>query len=141
MRKNNGCFIFILIILAIAGVGWVRFYVMPVFVIFLIIAIINGKKKSSSEKGSGESKAETGQSQQGDTTGHKARKPQVSRKGHRNTENEKADDAGTKKNGTVITCEYCGSRVDTSIHNTCPHCGGPYYDNEQWKEIWKRTMG
>lgn len=42
---------------------------------------------------------------------------------------------------TIITCDYCGSKVDTSKHATCPHCGGPYWDDAEWKNIRNRKNG
>ena len=45
-----------------------------------------------------------------------------------------------RNNNTVITCDYCGSKFDTAEHSTCPHCGGTYYDDEEWKNIrYKRN--
>lgn len=32
----------------------------------------------------------------------------------------------------VITCDYCGSKIDTSKHNVCPQCGGPYDKDKEW---------
>ena len=39
----------------------------------------------------------------------------------------------TRSKNTTITCDYCGSKVDTSKHAVCDHCGGPYWDDEEWK--------
>ena len=38
-----------------------------------------------------------------------------------------------RSENTIITCDYCGSKVDTSKHAVCNHCGGPYWDDEEWK--------
>ena len=43
-------------------------------------------------------------------------------------------------NSTIITCDYCGSKVDTSKHAVCDHCGGPYWDDDEWKTIRNRRM-
>ena len=67
----------------------------------------------------------------------------------RNTryQNRKEEDAGQKtdtgttqsyyqkKENAIITCDYCGSKVDTGKHAVCDHCGGPYWDDEEWKNI------
>ena len=131
MRKNNGCLIFILIILAIAGVSWVRYYAIPIIVIFIVIAVVNGKKTSEARK----EDRTAGKEKENDRTGKETEQSE-----YRNAEYARTDHTGPKASDTIITCEYCGSQIDTSQHSTCPHCGGPYWDNEQWKEVWKRKM-
>ena len=42
------------------------------------------------------------------------------------------------KTSTIITCDYCGSSFDTDKHPICPHCGGSYWDNEEWIRIRKK---
>lgn len=37
-----------------------------------------------------------------------------------------------KRTDPVITCDYCGTKIDTSIHATCPNCGGTYEKDEEW---------
>ena len=32
----------------------------------------------------------------------------------------------------IISCDYCGSKVDTSKFKTCPHCGGAYDQDVEW---------
>lgn len=32
----------------------------------------------------------------------------------------------------VITCDYCGAKIDTRKHKVCPQCGGPYDKDEEW---------
>lgn len=33
----------------------------------------------------------------------------------------------------VITCEYCGSQIDTSREKVCSHCGAPYDVSADWR--------
>lgn len=33
----------------------------------------------------------------------------------------------------VITCDYCGTSIDTGIHATCPSCGASYSDDKEWQ--------
>ena len=132
MKKNNsGCIIWILIILAIAGVAWVR-YLLPLVAVFIIIAVINGVKNKKTNSSQGDERERRNKSTtqtenrtskaQGKTDGEEPGQSKTSRSGKKKQE-------GT----TIITCDYCGCRVDTSQYNTCPHCGGPYWDNEQWR--------
>lgn len=37
-----------------------------------------------------------------------------------------------KRTDPVITCDYCGTKIDTSTHTTCPNCGGTYEKDEEW---------
>ena len=32
----------------------------------------------------------------------------------------------------VITCDYCGSKVDTAIYDRCPNCGASYDLDSEW---------
>ena len=32
----------------------------------------------------------------------------------------------------VISCDYCGSKIDTRKHRVCPGCGASYYRDEEW---------
>ena len=143
MRKNNGCFIFILIILLLAGVSWVRFLVVPAFVVFIALAVLGvvigaRNKKKTGRDGSESRKASEQQSRKS----QQARKPEKEGSGRKtaNSTSSGRKATGRKMSDTMIICEYCGSQVDTAKHNTCPHCGGPYWDNVQWKAIWKRKM-
>ncbi|MBQ9030545.1 MAG: hypothetical protein IJ106_03715 [Parasporobacterium sp.] len=64
---------------------------------------------------------------------------------HQRKQNQRADEEFRTKEkdcteenrseNTIITCDYCGSKVDTSKHSTCDHCGGPYWDDEEWKNM------
>lgn len=135
MRKNNGCLIFILIILALAGVAWVKYYVLPIIVIFIIIGVVNGKKNKEARNG------DRAAGHENDGTGEGAYQDKNTEQGeYRNFANTRTDHTDRKASDTIITCDYCGSQIDTSQHTTCPHCGGPYWDNVQWKEIWKKKM-
>lgn len=33
----------------------------------------------------------------------------------------------------VISCDYCGSQIDTTKFQICPQCGAPYNNDEEWK--------
>ena len=37
-----------------------------------------------------------------------------------------------------ITCEHCGSSIDTEKDKKCPNCGAPYDTNKQYKEVLKQ---
>lgn len=37
-----------------------------------------------------------------------------------------------------IICDYCGSKIDTSKHNTCPYCGASYHNNQSYNKNAKR---
>lgn len=37
-----------------------------------------------------------------------------------------------KKVNTTLTCEYCGSMIDTSKEKFCPQCGAPYDNSPMW---------
>ncbi len=30
-----------------------------------------------------------------------------------------------------IFCDYCGARIDTDVHKTCPNCGGSYSNDRE----------
>ncbi len=34
----------------------------------------------------------------------------------------------------VISCDYCGSKIDTNVHTECPKCGAPYNKDKEWLE-------
>lgn len=33
----------------------------------------------------------------------------------------------------VISCDYCGGKIDTNKFKACPQCGAPYDNDEEWK--------
>lgn len=37
-----------------------------------------------------------------------------------------------KHSDPVISCDYCGAKIDTKKHKTCPACGAPYDMDEEW---------
>ncbi len=39
-----------------------------------------------------------------------------------------------KYENPMITCDYCGARIDTSKDRTCPSCGGEYSHDKEWIE-------
>ena len=32
----------------------------------------------------------------------------------------------------VISCDYCGSKIDTKKHKTCPQCGATFNRDPEW---------
>lgn len=92
-------------------------------VIFVIIFIVNVLRRIQAQN-----KAREGSSGQDETAGNAC------------GEEEKTGQESSYV-GTIITCDYCGSRVDTAKHTVCDHCGGPYGDDEEWKEIQRRRRG
>ena len=32
----------------------------------------------------------------------------------------------------VITCDYCGCKIDTKVDSVCPHCGASYAGDKEW---------
>ena len=32
----------------------------------------------------------------------------------------------------IISCDYCGAKIDTKIHKVCPQCGGAYDKDIEW---------
>lgn len=37
-----------------------------------------------------------------------------------------------------IICDYCGSKIDTSKHSSCPYCGATYDNNQAYNKNSKR---
>ncbi|MCR4834118.1 MAG: zinc ribbon domain-containing protein [Butyrivibrio sp.] len=37
----------------------------------------------------------------------------------------------------VISCDYCGAKVDTSAQKVCPQCGAPYDKDDEWTSRFK----
>lgn len=37
-----------------------------------------------------------------------------------------------KKEDPKITCDYCGTVIDTRIQKKCPNCGAPYGEDKEW---------
>ncbi len=33
----------------------------------------------------------------------------------------------------VITCDYCGTKIDTAVDKVCPNCGGSYSNDKEWQ--------
>lgn len=38
----------------------------------------------------------------------------------------------SRKKDVALTCDYCGCKIDTTIHKVCPHCGAPYAKDPEW---------
>ena len=125
MRRNSLITIGIVLILigVFARIG--AFMVMPFPILILIIVLVVRAVK----------KSQYGQNTEQNNTEER-------------TEEFRAEESRTEEprtgesyyTGTVITCDYCGSSVDTSKYYCCNHCGAPYGEDIEWKEIhYKRN--
>ena len=41
----------------------------------------------------------------------------------------------------IISCDYCGSKIDTRKHRVCPGCGASYYRDEEWTSRYEVSEG
>jgi len=32
----------------------------------------------------------------------------------------------------ILTCDYCGAKIDTTVHTVCPQCGAAYGKDKEW---------
>ncbi len=124
MRINRGHIFVVMVILILVAASVLRFFTAaPVGIIAIVVFVIVRKMRKKMEE---EARRQQEESRTEDTY----------------QETWKAEDAyrqnETDKKDSIITCEYCGSKVDTEKHAVCPHCGGPYWDNEEWKEIRRK---
>ena len=107
MRKIRmifiGCWVIVLSIIISIGAGHVNVLPVIIFIIVLMARFIRKSMENNSRDGN-DSSAQT----------------------------KESNTYGTHYTGTTITCDYCGSKVDTSMHAVCDHCGGPYFDDEEW---------
>ena len=39
-----------------------------------------------------------------------------------------------KHDDAVISCDYCGAKIDTNLLKKCPQCGALYDDDREWKD-------
>lgn len=133
MRKNR-FLIFIILLIAIPFAGiFLRFLAIgPVAMMILVVIVVKcvkaGRKtgnENRKEEHYGTHDTGCGGSAGTDKTNGSAEA------------NESADN-GSDNDSPFITCEYCGSLVDTSRHGCCDHCGGTFWDNEEWKKIRNR---
>ena len=106
-----GCWVIVLSIVISIGAGHVSVLPVIIFIIFLMARFIR-KNLGKNSRNDKESSTQT----------------------------KESDTYGTHNTGTTITCDYCGSRIDTSKHAVCDHCGGPYFDDEEWKNIRDRKV-
>ena len=115
MKKYSLTTVIIFIVFILVAV--VRFYwICPVVAIILFVSVFRLVRSILN------------QDREDKTVGQKAK--QEDTKAH----NQKSVD-------TIITCDYCGSKLDTSKHAVCNHCGGPYWNDEEWKNIRNRKVG
>lgn len=40
----------------------------------------------------------------------------------------------------VITCDFCGAKIDTSKEKVCPNCGAPYGKDSEWVSRYQPDM-
>lgn len=124
MRKIRWIFIAVILIVFCLAAGLGAGHIIGMPIIFLIIFFMNVARKIRAEK---EDREEFSR-RRNETAGNAS----------------DAEERTTQESsyvGTIITCDYCGSRVDTEKHTCCDHCGGPYGDDEEWKEIQRRRRG
>jgi len=114
MKKNSLTTLIILIVFVPVAVRF--FWSLPIVAIILFVSVFRLVKSIMNQN---QKKEENGQ----------------------NADTETTHSYHQEKESTIITCEYCGSKVDTSKHTVCDHCGGPYWDNEEWKNIRYKKMG
>jgi len=132
VRINRGHIFVVMVILILVAAFVLRFFTAaPVGIIAIVVFVIVRKMRKKME--------EEARRQQ-----EESRTDDAYQETYENSYQEawKAEDAyrrnETDKKDSIITCEYCGSKVDTEKHAVCPHCGGPYGDNEEWKEIRRK---
>jgi len=119
--KGCGCIVMVVMFLIVALAT--RFIAVAPIVLFIVVFLIVRKIKTRTEQ-------ETREQQDRAQQNQKYSNHHEERKAHK-----------AQKVNTVITCDYCGARVDTEKHACCDHCGGPFYDDEEWKEIQRRRRG
>lgn len=140
----------VIVILVAASV--MRFFAVPPFVIMILVFLgvrkVKRKMEQEARKQQEQSQEETyweEQTQQGHYQHGQTREEQSHQGPHHTNDGNGAGYAGytgyagsTGRINTIITCEYCGSKVDTERHAVCNHCGGAYWDNEEWKNIQRK---
>jgi len=113
MKKNSLTTLIILIVFVPVAVRF--FWSLPIVAIILFVSVFRLVKSIMNQN---QKKEENGQ----------------------NADTETTHSYHQEKESTIITCEYCGSKVDTSKHAVCDHCGGPYWDDDEWKMFLNRRM-
>lgn len=135
MNKNKltKIIIFIVVIaLAFSVYRYIR--ISPVFIIILIWIIIRSRKNRETNNDRDEQKEEQKEEQKAAYT----EESKTQGTGSFQSGAQYSDSKRSDPESTVIICEYCGCRVDTSKHACCDHCGGSYGDNPEWKKIRNR---
>lgn len=114
MRKFNPFRFIIILITFIITISVIRY--IPFAPIILIIVVVSMVRKTIKEQRSADETRQEEEPVYEETVNKEEQNPE----------------------STFITCDYCGSRVDTSKYATCNHCGGPYWDDAEWKKIRNR---
>ena len=114
MKKNSLTTLIILIIFVPVAVRF--FWILPIVAIFLFISVFRLVRSILN------------QNQKDEDAGQKKEQEYTETRYH-------------KTESTIITCDYCGSKVDTSKYAVCNHCGGPYWNDEEWKNIRNGKVG
>ena len=132
MRKRSPIIYIIIIIIVAASFSWLRHVtIAPLAVIVIIFLLFRNKKKgedSSEDVPEDDSRAEdTAESRTGSRT----------ESGTGSSTGRTEDTGYSEGKNTIIRCDYCGSWFDTSKHASCPHCGGTYFDDEEWMKTRK----
>jgi ribosomal protein L37E len=122
MKKNSLTTLIILIIFVLVALRF--FWFLPAVAIFLFISVFRLVRNILNQNQNQNQDQDQKEEDAGQTVDAEAEPSQ-----HR----EKAD--------TIITCDYCGSKVDTSKYAVCNHCGGPYGDDDEWKKTRNRKVG
>ena len=155
MKRNSGCgcvFGIIFGVLIISGLVSHTIIVAPIFlfiVTFLIVKGVKDKKESEErarEREEEEARERARRQREAQAREEEARRQQEARKEQerRNQYQEfwsNTKDYQESRMNSLITCEYCGSRIDTDKYACCNHCGGPYWDNKEWKKIQNYRKG
>ena len=114
MRRFNPVKFIIILIAILVAVRFIRYIPFaPIILIVLVVSMARSQRKQN----------------------------QKTDEEHWTKEQERTEQEHTRKehaDSSIITCDYCGSKVDTSKHAVCNHCGGPYWDDEEWKHIRNR---
>ena len=114
MRKNNVSTIIVLIVFFFVAMRF--FWLLPIVSIILFVTVFRLVRSIRNQK-------------------------QKEDDARREAEPEYQETYSQETVDTIITCDYCGSKVDTSKYSTCNHCGGPYWDDAEWEDIRNRKVG
>ena len=116
MKLIRNFILFIVVIIILIAALTVRaFPIATIIFVILIISLVRNRRKEEQErmKEHGEARREE----------------------YRTEQTQSTADTHRERVTSIITCDYCGSLVDTDKYSCCNHCGGPFYDDEEWKKI------